>query len=335
VARVALVHDVAGVAAAQAKLLRDAGHEVDLVALPDFGAAWSWPAKGLAIPVRLAAYLPVVNRLRREKYDIVHIHWLAQGIVGLLIGQPFFAQAHGSDLHLNLRNPVYRRVTKAVLDRAKLVFFVTPNLPAYMKGYEAKLRYLPNPVHVDGIASSVTPPARVAKVLIFTRLDPVKGVERIFPAVAELSKAVQLTALDWGPLARQYVQRYGSSVQFVPPVPHAEIGSFLQRFDLVIGQMGQGILSLSEIEALAAGRPLITAVDWSLYDDDRPPVVRASSPHEIIAAVEQLMSNPQRLASLSREGREWVRRNHSPSRHLQVLEASYFGRSVPDMSTAR
>jgi len=306
-----------------------------MIPLPAFGAAWGWPAKGAAIPVRLAAYLPVVGRLRRGRYDVVHIHWLAQGVVGLLLGRPFFAQAHGSDLHLNLRNPVYRRVTKSVLDRAKAVFYVTPNLRDYMPGYEAKLRYLPNPVDVDEIAPNVTPPSRVAKVLIFTRLDPVKGVDQIFPAVAELSKAVELTAIDWGPQAREYVARYGGSVRFVPPVAHAEIGPFLQRFDLVIGQMKQGILSLMEIEALAAGRPLITAVDWTLYEDKRPPVVRASNPQEVVSAVEDLLSNPQRLASLSREGREWVRRNHSPARHLQVLESSYFGRSAPDVSTAR
>lgn len=306
-----------------------------MVALPGFGAAWSWPAKGVAIPVRLAAYLPVVNRLRRGRYDVVHIHWLAHGVIGPLLGRPFFVQAHGSDLHLNLRNPVYRRVTKWVLDRARLVFYVTPNLREHMKGYEAKLRYLPNPVDVDEIAPDVTPPSRVARVLIFTRLDPVKGVDQIFPAAAELSKAVELTALDWGPLAREYVSRYGGSVRFVPPVPHADIGAFLQRFDLVIGQMHQGILSLMEIEALAAGRPLITAVDWTLYEDDRPPVVRASDPQELISAVEGLLSKPERLASLSREGRDWVRRNHSPALHLQVLEASYFGRSAPDVSTAR
>lgn len=306
-----------------------------MVALPGFGAAWGWPAKGVSIPVRLAAYLPVVNRLRRGRYDVVHIHWLAQGVIGPLLGRPFFVQAHGSDLHLNLRNPVYRRVTKWVLDRARLVFYVTPNLREHMRGYEAKLRYLPNPVDVDEIAPDVTPPSRVARVLVFTRLDPVKGVDQIFPAAAELSKAVELTALDWGPLARHYVSRYGGSVRFVPPVPHADIGAFLQRFDLVIGQMHQGILSLMEIEALAAGRPLITAVDWTLYEDDRPPVVRASGPQEVISAVEDLLSKPERLASLSREGRDWVRRNHSPARHLQVLEAGYFGRSAPDVSTAR
>src|SRR5579864_4614779 len=191
-ARIALVHDVAGVAAVQAELLRSAGHEVDQVELPDIGAAWSWPAKGVALPIRLAAYLPTVTRLRAGRYDVVHIHWLSHGIVGVLSGLSFFAQAHGSDLHVNLNNPVYRWVTRSVLRHAKSVFYVTPNLKAYMSPYEAKLIYLPNPVDMRGIAAGFAAPAQVEKALIFTRLDPVKGVERIFPAVEMLSEMVQL-----------------------------------------------------------------------------------------------------------------------------------------------
>ncbi|HET7421019.1 MAG TPA: glycosyltransferase family 4 protein, partial [Candidatus Dormibacteraeota bacterium] len=264
-------------------------------------------------------------------YDVVHIHWLPNGVVGLLLGRPFFAQAHGSDLHVNLANPAYRALTRRVLRKATNVFYVTPNLRAYMNGYEAKLRYLPNPVDVDAIAPSANPPERLSKVLIFTRLDPVKGVDRIFPAAERLSRSVELTAPDWGPLASQYRQLYGHHVRFAAPVPHAEIGKFVQQFDVVIGQMKQGILSLSEIEAMAAGRPVITAVNWDLYDD-KPPVIGASGPDEIVAAVEGLKADPARLAALSEEGREWVRRNHSPRRHLEILEAAYFGAGT---STAR
>src|SRR5712691_4625960 len=108
VARIALVHDIAGVAAIQAQLLREAGHEVDRISLPQIGASWSWPAKAITIPLRLLAYLPAVSRLRRGRYDVIHIHWLTQGIVGLLVGAPFFVQAHGSDLHVNLQSRVLR-----------------------------------------------------------------------------------------------------------------------------------------------------------------------------------------------------------------------------------
>jgi glycosyltransferase involved in cell wall biosynthesis len=324
VARIALVHDIAGVAAIQAQLLREAGHEVDRISLPQIGASWSWPAKAITIPIRLLAYLPAVSRLRRGRYDVIHIHWLTQGIVGLLVGAPFFVQAHGSDLHVNLQNRALRWLTRRVLRKAKLVFYVTPNLLGYLAGFEEKARYLPNPVDVEIVAPDSQPPSGVAKAVIFTRLDPVKGVEVIFAVADKLSRGLELTALDWGPLAREYVQRYNGLVRFVQPVPHDLIGSFLQRFDVVIGQMRQGILSLMEIEALAAGRPLITAIDWTLYPEDPPPVIAPSGVDGIGVAVEQLKADHNRLGALWTEGREWVRRNHGYARHLELLQASYF-----------
>jgi glycosyltransferase involved in cell wall biosynthesis len=94
---------------------------------------------------------------------------------------------------------------------------------------------------------------------------------------------------------------------------------------VIIGQMHQGILSLMEIEALSAGRPLITAVDETLYPGDPPPVVVASGSEGIVAAIQRLKAAPEELAALSREGREWAVRNHSYAHHLQLLETAYFG----------
>jgi glycosyltransferase involved in cell wall biosynthesis len=322
-----LVHDIAGVAGVQARLLREAGHHVDQISLPELGASLKWPLKALAIPLRLASYLPAIGRLRSGRYDVVHIHWLSQGIVGLLIGRPFFAQAHGSDLHVNMRNPVLRRLTRNVLEKAKLVFYVSPDLPAYAPGFDAKLRYLPNPVDVGDSAES--PPTQLGTALIFTRLAPVKGVDRIFPAAERLRRSVELTALEWGPLAGEYAQKYGRLVRFVKPFPHGEVATFLRQFDIVIGQMSAGSLGLSELEAMAAGRPVVTGIDWSLYPEDPPPVIAAHDADGIVAAVERLSGDAKELARLSREGREWVRRNHGFARHLQLLEAAYFGSAAP------
>jgi glycosyltransferase involved in cell wall biosynthesis/O-antigen ligase len=325
-ARIAMVHDIAGVAKVQAEILRGAGHAVDLIALPELGASWRWPAKALAIPFRLSLYLPAILKLRSDRYDVVHVHWLSQGIVGLLAGRPFFSQAHGSDLHVNLRNPVLARLTRSVLESAEVVFYVTPNLPAYVPEFKSKLLYLPNPVLVEAVAEAA--PGALARALIFTRLAEVKGVDRIFPAVERLRRSVEVTALDWGPLSTEYRQRYAGPVRFVSPVPHEEIRAFLGQFDVVIGQMHQGSLGLSELEAMAVGRPVITGIDWSLYPHDPPPVIAAANADDIVAAVERLKNDGAELARLSREGREWVRRNHGYAHHLQLLESAYFGPEV-------
>jgi len=315
VARIALVHDIAGVARVQAKLLRDAGHEVDQITLSEIGASWKWPVKAIAIPVRLASYLPAILRLRTNRYDVVHIHWLSQGIVGLLIGRPFFAQAHGSDLHANMSRPVLRSITRSVLEKATLVFYATPDLAAHAPGYEGRLRYLPNPVQVDetGIPE---PPKKLARALIFTRLAPVKGVDQIFPAAERLRSTVELTALDWGPLATEYAVRYRGVVRFVRPMPREEVGAFLSRFDIVIGQMRQGSLGLSELEAMAAGGG---------PEQQLVALGAAATPDRIADAIEKLKDDEVELARLSRDGQEWVRRNHGFARHLRLLEEAYFG----------
>src|SRR5437588_5071124 len=145
VARIALVHDVAGVAATQAEILRAAGHDVDHIDMPRFGSRWSWLVKGLTLPIRLLLYLPVVLKLRRGRYDVIHIPWGPRRILGLLAGKPFFIQAHGSDLHVELKAPGVFRLNRRVLEAAQKIFYVTPNLEPYVARFSDKLVYLPNP----------------------------------------------------------------------------------------------------------------------------------------------------------------------------------------------
>jgi glycosyltransferase involved in cell wall biosynthesis len=322
-ARIAIVHDVAGVGATQARILRAAGHDVDHIRMPAFGARWSWLAKALTLPIRLALYLPVVLRLRRGRYDVIHIHWVPRGIVGLLARRPFFIQAHGSDLHVQVNAPGVFRLNRRVLERAERIFYVTPNLETFIHRFEDKVVYLPNPISVR--TGSGAAPTKVRSIVIFLRLDPVKGVRFVFPAVRHLAATMEVTALAWGPLTGVLRERYGDVVRFVPPVPHDEVGAFLEGFDLVVGQMEQGALGLSELEAMAAGRPLISGIDRNLYPGDKPPVVSSYSADELIAQIERLKDDSRRLENLSREGRAWVRRNHSFERQLRLLEQAYFG----------
>jgi len=324
-ARIALVHDVAGVAATQAEILRAAGHDVDHIRMPDFGNRWGWFAKALTLPVRLLLYLPAVLNLRRAGYDVIHIHWVPRGIVGLLSGKPFLIQAHGSDLHVEINTPGLFRLNRRVLEQARTIFYVTPNLEPYIHRFDGKLCYLPNPINLRALGDSPRAPKRVRSIVIFMRLDPVKGVHRVFPAVRRLAATMDVTALAWGPLTSEFISRYGDVVRFVEPVPHHQIGRFLGQFDLVVGQMEQGALGLSELEAMAAGRPLISGIDRSMYPGDKPPVVSSHSPDELVDQIERLKDDARRLENLSREGRAWVRRNHGYERHLQLLEAAYFG----------
>jgi glycosyltransferase involved in cell wall biosynthesis len=321
-ARIAIVNDVAGVAQLEVEGLRKAGWEADFYDLPKPGAKWPVWAKAIVLPVRLALSVPVILRLRRGRYDLVHVHFISQGFVGAASGRPYFLHAHGSDLHLNLKNPLMRAWSRAWMRGARGIFYVTPNLAAFLAEFGAKARLLPNPVDVARFAA-IESPKQIGRILIFLRLAPVKGAQTIFDAVDQITMRASPAALEWGPLADEYKKRYGDRVEFLHPVAHNEVQALLARFDAVIGQMEQGVPGLSELEAMAAGRVVIMRLDSSLFSDDPPPVVNVSSGSEIATAIERLQSDPIQAARLSVSGRSWVQRHHGLDAHVRVLLDAY------------
>jgi glycosyltransferase involved in cell wall biosynthesis len=322
--KIAMVSDVAGVGRAEAAILKEAGYDVQFFGLPTLGASWPPLAKAVAMPVRLAGYLPVIAKLRRGRYDFLHIHFITQGIVGLVVGKPYFIHAHGSDLHVNFKSQLKKAISLKVLRQSQAIFYVTPNLHGYLQGFEDKAYLIGNPIDTHAFRARQTPSA-ISDALIFARLEPVKGADRIFERIEDLTHIVKVTAIAWGPWARQYRKRYSDVVRFIDPVPHAEIPSLLQAFDLVIGQMHQGILSLSELEALAMGRIVVTGLDQRLYQTDPPPIVQVADADGIIEAVKRLIEHPDEVLRLSQAGPAWVEKHHGSSTHLELLTRAYLG----------
>jgi glycosyltransferase involved in cell wall biosynthesis len=322
VGRVAIVNDVAGVARLEVVALRDAGWQADFHDLPKPGAGWPRWLKPVALPLRILFSIPVILRLRRGSYDAVHVHFVSQGFVGAASGRPFFLHAHGSDLHLNLSNPLLRAWSRMWMRRARGIFYVTPNLLPYLRDYADKAALVPNPVDTARFKNIATP-ERLANVLVFMRLDPIKGAETVFAAIDDIARLAQIAAMDWGPLANGYREKFGAKIQFVAPVAHSEVPALLGRFDAVIGQMGQGVPGLSELEALAAGRVVLMRLDSSLAGADPPPVVNVTDGGALVEQIGALQADPPQLRRLSSAGRAWVERNHSLRAHAEVLIRQY------------
>jgi glycosyltransferase involved in cell wall biosynthesis len=322
VRRIAIVNDVAGVARLEVAGLREAGLKVDFYELPRPGARWPPWAKVLVAPLRLALAVPVILRLRRGGYDLVHVHFVSQGFAGAASGRPYFLHAHGSDVHQNLANPLLRAWSRLWMRRARGIFYVTPNLARFLADYGSKARLLPNPVDTARYAS-VKAPERLGDVLVFVRLAPIKGADTIFAVADQLTRLVSLAAISWGPLAVAYRHHYGDRVAFLKAVSHDKVRDLLAKFDAVIGQMGQGVPGLSELEAMAAGRVVLMRIDTALFPDDAPPVVNVSNGSDIVTSIEQLQGDRAAITRLSHAGREWVQRHHGLDAHVRALVAAY------------
>jgi O-antigen ligase len=326
--RVAVINDVAGMGRLQARVLNEAGYSADFIELPKPGARWSPFVKLLIMPLRLAMYLPVIGQVRRIAYDWLHIHFASQGFIGVLAGKPFFVHAHGADLHINLTNPLLRWVSRLAMQKATAIFYVTPELLQYLTEFRSKSYLLPNPLE-PAFFEEISLPPSLRKILIFTRLYPIKGPEEIFEATPELSELVSLTAVSWGPLSARLSDRYRKFVTFINRVPHEQIPSMVDGFDAVIGQMRLGILSLSELESMARGRVVFMHLDRSLYMDDPPPVVDVADAAGLVAAVRRLQQDPAEMSRLARAGREWVARHHSAENYLRILRGVYATSGLP------
>jgi glycosyltransferase involved in cell wall biosynthesis len=280
------------------------------------------------LPFRLALYVPIISRLRRDSYDWLHVHFASQGFIGLLARKPFFVHAHGADLHINLKNPLLRWVSRRSMQKARAIFYVTPELLPYLTEFRSKSHLLPNPLE-PVFFQELKLPASLRKVLIFTRLYPIKGPEQIFEATPELSELVSLTAVSWGPLSAGLSERYGKFVTFIGRVPRDEVPRLLDGFDAVIGQMRLGILSLSELESMARGRVVFMHLDRSLYVDDPPPVVDVADAGALVAAVRRLQKDPDEMSRLAHAGRDWVSRHHSVEGYLRILGGVYATAGLP------
>jgi glycosyltransferase involved in cell wall biosynthesis len=306
----------------EAEVLREAGHRVDFFDLPKPGAGWRWPFKALPAIVRAVLYLPLVLRLRRGGYDWVHVHFVSQGVIGLATGRPFFVHVHGSDLR---RPPAWspiQAINARVLRGAVGIFYVTPELRPLLVEHEAKSRWLPNPISPTYLE---VPPhdGPIRRLLLFLRLDSVKGPERVFAVAGELAEMADLTAIRGGPLAAGYERRWGTKVRFIDPLPASEVLGLLEGFDCVIGQMELGVPGLSELESMAAGRAVLMRLDADLFGDDPPPVVATDGGADLVAKLGRLIADPAEAARRAIAGREWVRRHHGFAAHLAILESAY------------
>jgi len=320
--RVAVVNDVARVGRLQTRNLNAEGYEADFIDLPKPGASWPLFAKLLILPARLFAYLPIVWHLRRTPYDVVHVHFVSQGFIGLLSGKPYVVHGHGHDLHTNMRNPLLRWISRLGMKHAKAIFYVTPDLAPYVAEFSNKAFLLPNPLEPE-LFQGVRPPSQLRKMFIFTRLYPIKGAELIFAVAPQITALVELSALAWGPLAPQLREQHGERVKFIERIPHDEVPALIDRFDAVIGQMRLGILSLSELEAMARGRVVFMRLDGSLYPDDPPPVVRVESGHELVEAIRNLQADPAEMRRISDAGRAWVAKHHGLAGYFEILRRGY------------
>jgi glycosyltransferase involved in cell wall biosynthesis len=312
--RILHVHPINQVAQNYMRGLAALGHSGTLYEPSLAGGSAVLPMKLAMMPRRVWHLRHVVGHLDPSQYDLAHILWASYGALGLVGRIPYVVQCHGSDVRERLHTPHFRLLLAPVLRKASAVLCITPDLLPIVQSLRPDARFLPAPLDTDQFApSQASVPPHPWTILLFARLEPVKGIE---VAVAGIERfitrhpEVRVQLIDRGTLSAHYHQHYRQRFEFLAWQPPEEVPRLLQQADAVVGQFAVGALGLAELQAMSCARPVVAAFRYQDAYPNPPPLYQAATPEEIDAQLEDIFQHPQAAQARGQEARAWVSAHH-------------------------
>jgi hypothetical protein len=256
-----------------------------------------------------------------RRHDVVHVHSATTLPHVRPVARRFVLHCHGSDVRTAQYDPRRGEGIRAGLRDAEAVLYSTPDLAEHVLPHRPDATLLPVPVDVDAIPAWV-PGADRPRVLFASRWEDVKGLaaqlETAELLVQALAGRAEVVGLDWGPAAPSAA---ALGVRLVPRLDHAAYLDLLAGSAAVVGQSA-GILSASELEAMATGAPVAIPSSLALYADSAPPVL-GSDPASVTEEVVAVVDDPALHDAAT--NRAWVERWHGTPRGVDAVAAVYDG----------
>lgn len=178
----------------------------------------------------------------------------------------------------------------------------------------------------------VPTPSSELVALVASRIDyRLKGHDRLISAISSLGdRGIHYLFVGWGadlPRARAELAAagLGERVTLLPRIMSKPVVRELQAsVDLAFDQFVFGTYGFVGLESLAAGTPVVMAVDDEAFDRkgwEAPPALRARSSADLLAVLRRIVSGEVDLADVSAQGQSWVTRRHGPAAVRAQLEA--------------
>lgn len=288
--RIAQVGNTSGVASALAAAQRSGGHEVDVFVFDD---ATERQFGGIRID-----YNSFVSKKlffhRLSRYEIWHYHYpygsLKANLESRKAGKVFLKHYHGDDLRGGREDDFCAVATPDLLE------------------FAPQGEWVPNPVDLGEInAVRRGNPSKILRVAHYPYYEVMKSLK------------------DYHSAALRRLEGQGMcSVSRIVGMPHRETLEAVALCDIVVGKIlpGVGWFGKFELEGMALGKPVIAYVSEELYEKYRPPVFRTTKEtfeKDLVA----LLRDENERARLSREGSDYVRKNHDVRRVLGLVESCY------------
>jgi glycosyltransferase involved in cell wall biosynthesis len=277
-----------------------------------------------------------------KKYDLIHAFTVSP-MYCQYAGKPYIATSTGADIREMAVSPTFtgRLLAKGYKD-ADINLFNNPDLLKNYRELGIAPKFLPFMINWKRIKSVKKIVKEKDRFVVFhpARWDwRSKGTDIVLKAFKEFSykhKDAVLKLID-NPSNSYDKEKtlklltdldLDKKVIILPFLDKADLIAQFKSVDVVIEQIAPwiGSFGLTTIEAMACGRPLIHCADEKLVKQcygEMPPLMNASSVHDVAKALEQLYSS-ERLRKQVGEGcLKWAQKHHDTAKITDDLIGHY------------
>jgi glycosyltransferase involved in cell wall biosynthesis len=285
--------------------------------------------------VALALRGLVAERLRAERYDVVHVHWVVPNAVlvadvARAHGLPLVVSLHGSDVFLAERLPPARGLARRAFESAGSVTACSADLlrrALRLGSPAARSRVVPYGVDVEAFSPRATPAEAAGRlratpgtalVVAVGRLVEKKGFRDLLSAAAatpDIEVAIAGEGDLRGALEAQ-ARAAGTRVRFLGKLDRKDVAGVLAAADVVavpsvVDDAGNvdGLPNVL-LEALAAGRAVVATrvagIPDVVQDGVNGVLVPERDPAALAAALTRLAREPETRARLGAAARHWA-----------------------------
>jgi glycosyltransferase involved in cell wall biosynthesis len=328
------VHDIAFVATNFVAGLRNIGVDASLYELrkvPKTGIL-KWLKNPINVIFKIYEIFRFKQFLNKNQFDIIHIHFGSFAYLALLNKVPYYLHIHGTDIREYIRRPLLGYLIQQGIHRAEKVFYTTPDLEVLIMPYRKDAIFFPNPIDTE----LFNPNSKLKfedhhDVFVISKIDKYKGIKEILNSIDllwDVYPNIKVRTFGFGNAmeeAREFFNKHSGrpELKITGPVSHENMIRLINSSKLILGQLGTGILTCSELEAMACGKPVICNFSYpGIYQTD-PPIVYARNSEEAKEKILLLITDPSLADVTGSLGRAWIEDYHNKETISKMLVTYY------------
>ncbi|MBV7364133.1 hypothetical protein KRX54_06835 [Actinomycetaceae bacterium TAE3-ERU4] len=246
----------------------------------------------------------------RRAGEIIHVHYAPNGYYFWGAKAKKVLHFHGTDARIDSTQPIKRELIKISIAQADAIAYSTPDLKEHLKKLTDRAVYLPNPA--PPIPPDL-PEAIRGRIVFNTRWDESKGGLSLVRAAQLLVRnGYEVIGFNWGVYAPQ---AKAAGVKLLPLMSQDKFTKLLSSGELIVGQVEFPALSISDMQSLATGRPLI-----AIGPSEECPIIRATRKNLSEVCLEAARTL---MGSSSPAPRTWLETHHGVKHCLKQWEKLY------------